>query len=195
MHYPFVAKAIVYRRQMLVGDVDAAHEFFQLSMSNNLSLYTDLKKLFAEKEADDATRDYALNFLLSDEVKASHFVRLSCLLYAEISQRLIQGEGRKGLEMPFFDVDSIAAYLPYCDAMLLTERCTTCYGHQELQMHEGIWVKSFPGLITMSFLEYLDSILTSAPAHHLEMVRQRFGSKWEEPYFEVLENDKRRSSN
>ena len=189
------AKALVYRRQMLVGDVDAAHEFFQLSMSNDLSLYADLKKLFAAKEAGDATRDYALNFLLSDEVKASHFVRLSCLLYAEISQRLIHGEGRKGLEMPFFDVDSIAAYLPYCDAMFVDRKMHDLLRPSRVADARRNMGKVFSGANHNEFLEYLDSILTSAPAHHLEMVRQRFGSKWEEPYFEVLEHDKRRSSN
>jgi hypothetical protein len=190
-----LAESVVLRQKMLDGDASAGIKFFHLSLSEDLGLFHELTKIFSNHGQIEAeSQDRALTFISSDKVKGSPFVRISCALYAELAQRVIQGERDGKNDMPFYDIGSIAAYLPYSHAMFVDRQMHDLLRARRVAQVVSGFGKAFSVSNKNEFLGFLDSILSAAPAHHLEMVRRIYGEKWEEPYFEVLVHDEQRSS-
>src|SRR5207237_7267438 len=82
-------------------------------------LLFDLFTLFRENM--DNNGDFVAEvwrFLASNELDAVPYLRISSLLFAALARRAANANKAPD-NVPFEDVDMIAAYLPFCDAMFI----------------------------------------------------------------------------
>ena len=181
---------------MVHGDEHAVSEFGNLILNSELSLLRSLQESFCEHGVpDELAINSALLFLDSKETFECPYIQLSSTLYAELAQKVIQGNWSKNDDMPLYDVSAISAYMPYCDAIFVDSQM-----HGLLKSSQRVKNLSYCRASVFSsdnkrdFLAYLDSILISAPSEHLKIVERLYGERWLEPYFDVLKHDKERKA-
>src|SRR5260370_9341036 len=150
------------RRQPSIEDMLPDHEE---------RLAWSLKQLFCGDDPDPAGFGRVWKFLESDTLNDVPFVRISSLVFAGLAQQA--GGGKKcPRKQPFNDVDAIAAYLPYCDAMFLDNEMATVVRQNSIQTRLGYPTRIFSARTKTDFLAYLDSIEATAPPGQIEKVRE-----------------------
>jgi hypothetical protein len=130
-------------------------------------------KLEASGVGKDELPHKAGEFLKSDLLIQTHFVRISSSLYASLAMKA-PGQNKQPTKGFFSDVDVMSCLLPYCDAMLLDRECVG-YWHevQSSQNHKLPYdTEVFSLAAKEEFLNYLDEIENSAAEDHLALVRE-----------------------
>lgn len=86
----------------------------------------------------------------------------------------------------FNDIDAVSAYSPFCDAMFVDKEIAHFASQRELKEELSGKARLFSLREKNTFLEYLKSIETSAPAEHLALVADVYGPGWAKPFTELL---------
>lgn len=164
------------RREISIEDLLPDH---------NETLVMDLKTILSGEDTDLEGFKLVWAFLRSDALDDVPFVRISSLIFASLARRARNGQNCPKAH-PFNDVDAIAAYLPYCDAMFLDKEMESILRERLVRDRLGYPTRIFSLRNKTEFLDYLDMIETNAQAGHIEKVREVYGEDWAKPYTEVL---------
>ena len=130
-------------------------------------------------------------FFHSDAARSVPYARVCALFWAAFARDVRQG--RKPENFPgasvFNDVDLIAAYGPFCDAMFMDKQISHLASQGGLREQlQGISLYSFRDNEHHAFVEYLECIEREASPEHLRLVKEVYGSDWPKPYIELLEH-------
>jgi len=88
----------------------------------------------------------------------------------------------------FNDVDVVAAYAPFCDAMFVDKEISHLAHQGELrrELNGSATLFSLRADEDRQFLAFLDQIEADASSEHLKLVAEVYGTNWEKPYLELL---------
>jgi hypothetical protein len=129
-------------------------------------------------------------FFISEHFRAVSGVRISALLWATIARDI--NAGRKSDRFPkasmYNDIDAVAQYSPFCDAMFVDKEISHFTRQRELQQ-ELAGTALFFSLRKnekADFIEYLRCIEADAPSEHIQMVEEVYGRDWPTPFVDLL---------
>ena len=130
------------------------------------------------------------DFFTSEAIRAVPFARISALFWATLARDVRSGRNPDkfpGSSM-FNDIDVVAAYAPFCDAMFVDREISHLANQGELRrelagMGRLFSVRSGEDL---QFLDLLDQIEANASPEHLKLVAEVYGTGWDKPYWELL---------
>lgn len=121
-------------------------------------------------------RERVLAFFASDAMLDIPFNRLRAMLLASLSRELQRGRKQPvDLGTPA-DFAAISSSLPYCDAMLVDNKCAEYLGQAPLAREVARFnSRIFSLRLREDFLSYLDAIEASATEQHRQLVEQLYG--------------------
>lgn len=132
------------------------------------------------------------DFFRSPEAHAVAFARISALFWAGVAREVRAGRSpatfpRSGMGN---DIDMVAAYSPFCDAMFVDKQIFNLASMAELkrELAGNARMFSFRDEGDQDFLIYLNEIEAAATPEHLEGVRVVYGPNWPKPYWELLDH-------
>jgi hypothetical protein len=129
-------------------------------------------------------------FFASKQFRSLSTVRISSLFWATIAREI--NPGRKPDRFPkasmFNDIDAVATYSPFCDAMFVDKEVSHLVKQRELREEIGTRTRFFSLRKSEKedFLKYLKDIEQEAGADHLRLVEDVYGSKWPTPFIDLL---------
>ncbi len=130
------------------------------------------------------------DFFASEHFRAVSGVRISALFWATIAREI--NAGRKADRFPkasmYNDIDAVAMYSPFCDAMFVDKETSHLTKQKELQQ-ELAGAALFFSLRKnekADFLAFLNAIEKNAPPEHLQMVEEVYGPDWPTPFVDIL---------
>jgi hypothetical protein len=129
-------------------------------------------------------------FFASEHFRTLSGARISALLWATIARDV--NAGRNSDHFPkasmYNDIDAVALYSPFCDAMFVDKEISHFTRQKELQQ-ELAGTSLFFSLRKnekADFLEYLRRIEAEAPSEHTQMVEKVYGPDWPTPFVDLL---------
>jgi hypothetical protein len=154
-------------------------------------MFSDLR---AKGNDSDTSFTRIAEFFHSPAARSVPFARVSALFWATIAREVFAGrsESRFPTASMNNDIDMVAAYHPFCDAMFVDIELWNFAAQSELEreLSGGARMFSSRGDGDQKFLSYLDSIEAAATPDHLEGVRIVYGPNWPKTYWELLEQKK-----
>jgi hypothetical protein len=129
-------------------------------------------------------------FFASDYFRAVPGARISALFWATIAREI--HAGRKPDRFPkssmYNDIDAVAMYSSFCDAMFVDKEISHLTKQRELQEQLGGKTKFFSLRQSekKEFLDYLEDVDQSASAEHLRLIEEVYGPDWPTPYIDLL---------
>lgn len=129
-------------------------------------------------------------FFASKAIRTVPFARVAALFWATLARDV--RSGRKPDKFPgggmFNDVDVVAAYAPFCDAMFVDKEISHLAHQGELrrELNGSAKLFSLRADEDHQFLAFLDQIEADAPPEHLKLVAEVYGTNWAKPYLELL---------
>jgi hypothetical protein len=123
----------------------------------------------------------------SDYILQVPSIKISSMLFAAIARKAAAGQVKPPSRGVFTDVNAIASFLPYCDAIFIDNENAAYLKESPLKDEIKFSTKIFSINTKTEFLNYLDSILDEASPNHLELVKKVYGEDWGEPYLTILE--------
>src|SRR5207244_3372567 len=113
------ARAIDRYHHIQIGELQPTDEDDLAALEPNMRLLMEIKALFCKQGfSDQESYRKTWEFLDSDALDNSPYVRISSLLFAMLARRAANRQ-KPPKKHPFVDVEMIAAYLPFCDAMFI----------------------------------------------------------------------------
>ena len=149
-----------------------------------------LQELGAAGVAGAEAGERLYSFFGSAAARSVPYARISALFWAGVAREV--HAGRKPNTFPragmFNDIDLVAAYAPFCDALFIDRQIAILASQGELKdelagvgrifsLHEGG---------EAAFLAYLDGIEAAAAPEHLLKVAEVYGPDWPTPYLGLL---------
>jgi hypothetical protein len=153
---------------------------------NNERLLFQLYEILGGENRNPEDFKRVWGFLESNVMDEIPTVRISSLIFAALAQHARYGQ-KCPKKHPFNDINAIAAYLPYCDAMFLDKEMQSILCEDAVAKRLGFSTSLFSLRRKSEFLEYLDSLEARASHEHMEKVREVFGDNCDRPYVEVLQ--------
>jgi hypothetical protein len=121
-------------------------------------------------------------FFASQHFRTLSGVRISALFWATIAREI--NAGRKSNRFPkasmYNDIDAVALYSPFCDAMFVDKEISHLANLKELQQELSGKARLFSLRKNekAEFLNYLRSIENEASPEHFRMVEEVYGPDW-----------------
>jgi len=130
---------------------------------------------------DELARTRGREFLLSNTFEALPSVRIGAALWAGLAHRIVHGG--QGAPKPSFanDVDFIASYLPYCDAMLIEATCCDLLTSNPVRAMVPEIDHVFVTNSLENFLSYLKDLENSVDDERRALVADAYGEEWDRP--------------
>lgn len=133
-----------------------------------------------------------LNSKVAQDIPAND---ISALLMAAIGRRAAGGQKRVPSRGTWNDVTLIATYLPYCDAMFVDNEFAALLDEEPLRSRVADYkTRIFAQRTRDDFLHYLRALESAAPAEHVALVEEVYGTSWLDPYDSILEDERARRS-
>ncbi len=188
---PVLAEA--YRRAMARLGKIMSGEDLQDYESHGLSRFMLVKRLLQEEgDASAPLKEQMRAFFDSDIFIDLPSSNIASLLWANLGYQASAGGRTKPPNKGMVnDMTTVAALLPYCDAMFVDNECRNL-------------IESIPGKYKLphptkvfslsnrdEFLTYLAGLEKEADAGVLECVREVYGDSWQKPYLEMYEQRER----
>jgi hypothetical protein len=131
---------------------------------------------------------YIRRFFVSDHFHSVPAVRISALFLATIARGVHSGVKKLPTGGIFNDIDAVAAYSSFCDAMFMDKQISHLARQRELkkELSPNSRIFSLGANEKTAFIDYLKSIETAASAEHLRLVEEVYGSDWPTPFEELL---------
>jgi hypothetical protein len=130
------------------------------------------------------------DFFASEHFRAVSGVRISALFWATIAREI--NAGRKADRFPtagmYNDIDAVAMYSPFCDAMFVDREISHLVKQGELrdELAGGSRFFSLRQNEKAEFLAYLEQIERNAAPEHLQFVAEVYGPDWPTPFVDLL---------
>jgi hypothetical protein len=84
------------------------------------------------------------------------------------------------------DVTTVAAVLPYCDAIWVDNEIAGLLGEEPLRTQIDYGTRVFSWNTRQRFLEYIEGLRAAVPESHVELVRNVYGNGYLRPFTEVF---------
>lgn len=129
-------------------------------------------------------------FFSSEQFRAVPAARISALFWATIAREI--HAGRKPERFPkssmYNDIDVVAVYSRFCDAMFVDREISHLVKQRELKDELGTVIHFFSLRKNerAEFLNYLEDIERGASPDHLHLVEEVYGPDYAEPYVDLL---------
>ena len=131
-------------------------------------------------------------FFASEQFRAVSGARISALFWATIARQIRTGckPGRFPKGSMYNDIDVVAMYSPFCEAMFVDKEIAHLTKQGELREELGGRTRFFSlrQREKNEFLDYLNGIERSASAEHLALVEEVYGPP--KPYVDLLRDDR-----
>lgn len=128
-------------------------------------------------------------YLTSDVLKEVPFVQIASMLFASLAREAADGRSKLPTRGMLNDIQMIASYSPYCDAIFIDQECHSLLRKlpkqsQAYSAKVGLRLdqKIYSAATLEEFLHFLDGIEKNASQEHLELVRTVYGPDWGEPF-------------
>ncbi len=135
-------------------------------------------------------------FFCSDAIKQVPCVQIQAMLYASLAQEAIAGRTKPPTQGEANDVEVVASYAPYCDAIFVDRGChsllskvPTKSAAGKAKAELGLEDKVYSPINIAAFTRFLDEIEKSATAEHLLLVEQVYGPDWAEAYTTIFSQE------
>lgn len=129
-------------------------------------------------------------FFGSTAARSIPYARVSALFWAGIAREVRAGRSEETFPRAGMinDIDLVAAYAPFCDALFVDKQISHLAAQPELkrELAGSGQLFSLRDGEDQEFLSYLDQIEAGASAAHLDAVASVYGSDWPKPYVELL---------
>jgi len=129
-------------------------------------------------------------FFDSTQFRSIPFVRTSALFWATLARDLKSGRSQANFPRSgmFNDIEAVAAFAPYCDAMFVDKEISRLAHQPEIKKDLGGRARLFSLRHdeAEAFLDYLERIEVEAPRLHIDLVKEVYGSDWATPFWELL---------
>lgn len=136
-----------------------------------------------------------LAFLESEEALGAPVNDINALLMAGLARKAMSGQRRPPGRGTGNDLQAIAAYLPYCDAMFVDNQFAGLMREQPLASKLARYKARVFSIRTRSaFLDYLTELEAAVPSEHLARVRAVYGDSWLTSFDTILEAERQRRS-
>jgi len=161
---------------------------FPLAVSGLVThMLAEVKELPVEQRFEKVS-----NFFKSETARSVSYARITALFWASLARDV--RAGRKPENFPtgslYNDVDIVASYAPYCDAMFVDKQVSHLAAQAELKRELAPYCRlySFRKGEDEQFFEYLAEIEKAASPDHLAKVTEVYGAEWPTPYVDLLAN-------
>lgn len=128
-------------------------------------------------------------FLDSPEVASIPYARIATGLLAALGWQAARHQAKPVDTGLRDDIQAIATYAPYCDAMFVDRQMRVLLTESPLAHELANRLKVFATDRRAEFDAWLDEVERSAPQGHLRLVREIYGHDWLEPYSSILGAD------
>lgn len=137
---------------------------------------------------DEKVLKTSLKYFNSEKLKDLPYVKLSSALFASLAREAAQGRKKLPTKGMMNDIEAIASYAPFCDALFIDNECRKFLSNKDTKDKYDISKKVFSRDNKEEFINYLDAIEKSASKAHLNLVKEVYGEDWGKPYVEMFEN-------
>jgi hypothetical protein len=150
-------------------------------------MFDELKDLPPEQRFEKVS-----DFFDSEEARSVGYVHITALFWASLARDIRAGRNPQNYPTGslYNDVDVVASYAPFCDAMFVDRQISHLASQAELKraLAPHCRLYSFRKGEDEQFLEYLAGIEKNASPEHLAKVTEVYGADWPTPYVDMLAN-------
>lgn len=160
-------------------------QLLNLSLSPAVRIVNLVCARISESGIPDAqVAQRAVAFLRSTALRRVPFNRISALLHAAMAMRYADPRGQRKPPSPghFTDVDVIAHFMPFCEAMFLDNGMRALLTDNRVAAEVGYPTRIFSKATINEFLAYLDESEANVPATHKAVVADTCGEAALEPF-------------
>jgi hypothetical protein len=183
-------------QQMPAGNAsvidDLAAAFPMAASSLVAHMMSDLKDLPVEDRFEKLGQ-----FFGSVEARSVSYAKVSALFWASLARDVRAGRSPENYPSGslYNDVDMVAAYSQFCDAMFVDKQVSHLASQAELkrELSGRCRLFSFRKSESEDFLDYLAQIESEATTEHLAKVTEVYGADWPTPYVDLLANAEQRT--
>jgi hypothetical protein len=130
------------------------------------------------------------DFFASEYFRAVSGARIQALFWATFARQIHLGRKNFPQSSMYNDIDAVAMYSPFCDAMFVDKEIAHLTTQGELgKEFAGEHPRFFSLRQTEEFLGYLNDIEGSASTQHLQLVEEVYGADWPTPYVDLLRDN------
>lgn len=124
-------------------------------------------------------------------------IRISSVMFAGLAHRAANGQ--KNPPKSTADVQFIASYLPYCDALFVDKKSASVLKEFPKNTPPYLRLKEFPAKIfslntKSEFLDYLDQLVAEIPLEQINILKDINGENYARPYWDIIEHEKQELS-
>jgi len=122
------------------------------------------------------------------------YMRISSVMFAGWARRAALG--KKEPPKSTTDIQFIASYLPYCDALFVDKESAQLLKELPKETPSHLRLGEFKAKVFSlknrnEFLDYLDQIVSELPAEQISTLRDVEGESYTKPYWEIIEQEKK----
>jgi hypothetical protein len=179
-------QSVEHQGRILTGE--EPYDFEALLPSNATSLVLDIHHRLREAGvAEEELWQQTVEFFRSDSLDAVPYMRISSLLFTAMARKAaIGGQMRPPNRGTISDVTTVAAVLPYCDAIWVDNEVAGLLGEEPLRTQIDYGTRVFSWNTRQQFPDYLDELRAAVPTEHVELVRDVYGEGYLRPFTEVF---------
>ena len=148
---------------------------------------TEIHKKLREKGlTDEEGLKKSIEYFNSESLKNIFYVQISSILFASLAREAAFGRKKLPTKGMINDVEIIACYVPYCDAVFIDKECRRLLKQGLTEAKYSLKTKIFAQDNKEEFLKYLEEIEKSISQKHLEKVKEVYGENWSVPYTDMF---------
>lgn len=161
------------------------------SLTSNISvIMAEIhKKLRVKGLTDEEGLKKSIEYFNSESLKNIFYVQISSILFASLAREAGFGRKKPPTRGMINDVEIIACYAPYCDAVFIDKECRRLLKQGLTETKYSLKTKIFAQDNKEEFLKYLEEIEKSISKKHLEKVKEVYGENWLTPYTDMFSSE------
>lgn len=154
-----------------------------------------LRRLEEAGVAPEERFGWLRQFLASEAALSAPSNDISALLMAALARKAAAGQRKPPNRGAWNDIKTIAAYLPYVDAMFVDDQFAGLMREEPLKSRLALYpTRVFSNRTREGFIEYLHGLETAASTEHRQLVEAVYGDSWLMPYRTILAHERDREA-
>ena len=126
-------------------------------------------------------------FFRSGALERVPYMQISALLFAALARKAaIGGQVRPPNRGTISDVTTVAAVMPYCDAIWVDNEVAGLLSEEPLRTRIDYGTRVFSWNTRQQFLDYLDELHAGVSEEHVELIRDLYGEGYLRPFTELF---------
>lgn len=157
-----------------------------ITSSSSIIMTIIHRKLSEKGLSDEEGMKKSIEYMTSENLKNIPYIQISSILFAALAREGSLGRKKPPTKGMMNDIETIACYTPYCDAIFIDNECRRLLNQGLKEIGYKLKTKIFSQDNKDEFLKYLDEIEKSLSEKHLNKVKEVYGEKWLTPYVEMF---------